>query len=92
MDDFLDRILRIEKEEYKQWQERRKIWEKSNSEFWASVTPQKAQTWLDDMESNPNKYRGMSLEIAFQQVVRYPMSIVLFKRILKELIDKSKKI
>lgn len=92
MDDFLDRILRIEKELYKQRQERRKIWEKSNSEFWASVTPQKAQKWLDDMESNPNKYRGMSFEIAFQQVVRYPLSIVLFKRTLKELIDKSKKI
>lgn len=91
MDDILDRLLPIVKEESKRRQERQTIWEKETSEFWDSMTPHKAQVMLDDMESNPDKYRGMLLEIAFKQVIRYPASIVILKRVLKEFIDKDKK-
>ena len=85
-DEMLKKLEAIENDRYKRQQQRIK----DAQAWWKNLTLEQAESFLHDLETNPQKYRTMILDDGFYK--HYPpMSIILMKKALKEFIANKKR-
>lgn len=85
-DEMLKKLEDIENDRYKRQQQRMKDAEA----WWKNLSLEKAESFLHDLETNPQKYRTMILDDGFYKLYP-PMSINLMKKALKEFIANKKR-
>ena len=83
---LLEKFEEIENDRYKKQQQR----EKDIKAWWKNLTLEQAESFLYDLETNPQKYRTMIVDDGFYK--HYPpMSIILMKKALKDFIANKKR-